>query len=427
MIDLSLRTRCAKNTGLRAAGLALACAAFALPVTAEILPLSVALRRAAQADPSVVASEQRLRAAEANVRQARVKPNPTIVLEVEDALGSGPYSGIDMAETTLSYEQPVERGNKRSARVGVASAQRDLVIAQSRVRTWDIMADVHTLWIEATVADAEVRLAEDRLKMAKDAQGEIGRRVDAARDPLFAGSLANADVSTAQIAFDQAKANARQLKLQLAGRWGGGVDFELDPAWLEDLSAAKSTSAIMETPDIALLRAQQKVASSEIAVESSRRVQDPTFQAGIRHYKADDAFAFVVGGSIPLGRNDTNQGAIERSRLEASAAAADIETAERIRARDIAASSLRLYNYAEEVRRIDAEVIPHAERAVLQVREGFARGGFTYRDVMGAQEVLMAAKTRRLEILKSFQLERANRERLAGQWVPLIPTTEVAQ
>lgn len=79
-------------------------------------------------------------------------------------------------------------------------------------------------------------------------------------------------------------------------------------------------------------------------------------------------------------------------------------------------------NAVEEVRRIDAEVIPQAEKAVAQVREGFSRGGFTYRDVIGAQETLITAKARRVEVLKGFQLDKAERDRLAGQWVPLIPT-----
>ncbi len=427
MITPYLRPKSAKAGGLYLAAPVLLSVIFGASAMADPLPLSVALTRAAAADPATAATAQRLDAATANIRQAGARPNPSLGLEVENALGSGPYSGIDRAETTLSYQQQIERGGKRQARIGAASARRDLVRAEGRARAWAVMAEVHSLWIEATAAQAEVALSEERLKMATQAQAEIARRVGAARDPLFAGSLADADLANARIAHDQAVAKAQALRTQLAGYWGGQGDFDLDPLWLEDTAAADVPPVVMATPDIELLRARQRLAAAEIEVETSRRVQNPTVQAGVRHYKADDAFAFVVGGSVPLGRYDTNKGAIERSRAEAMAAATDIEAADRIRARDIAASTLRLKNLASEARRIQAEVIPQAERAVVQVREGFARGGFTYRDVLGAQEALMTAKTRRLEVLKSFQLERAGRERLSGQYAPLIPAVEGAQ
>lgn len=423
MISPYLRPKSAKAGGLYMAAPVLLSAWLGTSAMAAPLPLSVALNRAAAADPATTATAQRVAAATANIRQAGARPNPSLGLEVENALGSGPYGGLDRAETTLSYQQQIERGGKRQARIGAASAQRDVVRAEGRARVWAVMAEVHTLWIEATFAQAEMALTDERLKMATQAQAEIARRVGAARDPLFAGSLADADVASARIAHDQATAKAQALKTQLAGYWDGEGDFDLDPKWLEDTTLA--TPVLMETPDIALLRARQRFAAAEIDVETARRVQNPTLQAGVRHYKADDAFAFVVGGSVPLGRYDTNQAAIERSRAEALAAATDIEAADRIRARDIAASTHRLRNLASEAQRIGTEVIPQAERAVVQVREGFARGGFTYRDVLGAQEVLMTARTRRLEALRNFQLERAGRERLSGQYAPLIP--EVAQ
>ena len=424
MISPKLRHSCAKTTALRVAALSLAWAISASAVQAEALPLSVAMTRAATADPSLSAQTQRLRGAEGSLLQAGVKPNPRLDLQVENLLGSQPYGGIDRTETTLTYQQTLERGDKRQARIGVVRAERDLIVANSRIKSLALMTEVQALWIEAVVAETEARLAQDRLTLARQAQTEVTRRVKAARDPLFAGSLADSDVAQAQIAVDQVRQKADAIKAQLAAYWNGPADFDLDPAWLEDLSAAGATPTMMETPEIERLRAQQRIATAQISLETSKRAQDPTIEAGVRHFKADGAVAFVVGGSIPLGRYDTNQGAIVRSQAEADAAAADIVASERIRLREIAAITPRLVSYAEEVRRIDAEVIPQAQRAVTQVREGFARGGFTYRDVIGAQDALIGIKTRRLAVLKTFQLDRARREQLAGQWVPLIPVQD---
>ncbi|MFT4089202.1 MAG: TolC family protein [Asticcacaulis sp.] len=402
------------------AGAALVWAGLPGAVLAEPLGLSTAMIRAASADPAREASQQRQAASDAGVRQAGVRPNPSIGIEMENMLGSNPYSGIDQVETTLSYERTLERGGKRQARIGAASAERDVIIAQGRLRAYEVMSEVHTLWVEAVGAAVEVDLAREKLTFARQAQSEIGRRVSAARDPLFAGSLADADVTAAQIALDQADARARQARAQLSAYWGGTADFELETAWFEDTSAAGLVPVIMDTPDLEVMRAQTRLASAQVRVENTRTTQDVTLQAGVRHYQADGAVAFVVGGSIPLGVRDSNRGNIERAQAESAATAADIAVWERQRAREIAISSARMQSHAEEVRRIDAELIPQAEKAVTQVRAGFARGGFTYRDVMGAQDGLMSIKARRLEVLKQYHLERARRDRLTGQWAPLI-------
>lgn len=408
-----------------------ACLTLAAPhwAVAQTSPLSLAeaMTRAGRADPTLTATHRRLEAAEAGIRQAGVRPNPSVGIEAENFLGSSPYNGLNATEFTLSYQQELERKSKREARVGAASAEKDLVRAEGRARTWAAMNAAQSLWIEAVAAEAEIGVARERLKLAEQSQAEISRRVNAARDPLFAGSLAEAHVANARIALDQAEATARQLKLQLAALWGGGADYALDAASLENTAAAGIEPTPMETPDIEVLRARQRASASQIRVETTRRVQDPTLSAGIRHFREDGSVAFLIGGSIPLNRFNNNQGNIDRSRAEAEAASADIEAAERFRERDIAAATIRMNALAQEVKRIDAEVVPLAEKAVAQVREGFARGGFTYRDVIGAQDTLMAVRARRVEVLKQFHIEQTRRDRLSGKWVALLPDAEAAQ
>ena len=62
-------------------------------------------------------------AAEARVRQARARPNPTVGLEAENAFGTGPYSGFDNAEATLTVSQDLELFGRRTARINAARAE----------------------------------------------------------------------------------------------------------------------------------------------------------------------------------------------------------------------------------------------------------------------------------------------------------------
>ncbi|MDC7684250.1 TolC family protein [Asticcacaulis sp. BYS171W] len=403
----------------------LACASLGLTTMAwaqtqrQPLPLSVALTRAVQNDPALNAVSPRLEAVDGAVQQAGVRPNPTLSLETENVLGSKGYGGIDGAETTLSYSQVYEPSDKRRARQDMALTQRDLIVAEARVRGLDLMHEIETVWIEALTAEAEAELAAERLHMAQRSQKEISRRVNAARDPLFAGALVDASVAKAQISLDQAQLKARTAKAQLAAYWGGSADVEFD------LNAFRApglpTFVAEDMPDAAVLRARERSSTARIRVETTRPLRDKTLTAGVRHFNADGSVAFVVGGSIPLARHDTNQGAIAQARAEAEAAALDIRAYDLKRARELAAIHARLGGYIHEVKRLDAEVVPQAERAIRLVEEGFARGGFAYRDLMNAHEALLAVKAERIALLKTFHLERARYERLSGQWIALLP------
>ena len=52
--------------------------------------------------------------------------------------------------------------------------------------------------------------------------------------------------------------------------------------------------------------------------------------------------------------------------------------------------------------------------------EGFARGGFTYHDVIAAQNALLATRARRVEVLKQFHIDRARLDRLTGAHADLL-------
>ncbi|HQR90145.1 MAG TPA: TolC family protein [Caulobacter sp.] len=156
-------------------------------------------------------------------------------------------------------------------------------------------------------------------------------------------------------------------------------------------------------------------------------MQDPTWRAGLRYLNEGRDMAVVVGGSIPLARYDTNRGAIERALAERTAADADLLSGKVVRERQIARLQADLAARASEARRIEAEVLPAAERTVALVREGFNRGGFSYLDVIEAQKVLIDARSRRLDALKAYHTHRAQLARLTGRHAALIPASETVR
>jgi outer membrane protein, heavy metal efflux system len=400
-----------------------------LPLTAAAQPLSLseALTRAAGQDPTRPTADARIQAAEANARQAGVKPNPSIGLDIENFAGTGDRDLADRTETTLYWQQTLERGGKREARLGAARAEVSVARLRGQVRALDHLAAVQALWVDAAVAQEAIGIAEVRLTAAQRLERETARRVAAARDPLFAGERARTAVAQARIALDHARDNARNARAALAA-YLGQPDVEIDSGGLGVLGGggAADAPAGLEPVDLRILEAERDAALARVRVEEARAVQDPTLRAGVRHFREGGDVAVVVGGSIPLGRNDTNAGAIDRARAERLAAEAEIAFARSEREREIARLAARRAATAAEVRRIDAEVTPSAQRAVELVRDGFSRGGgaFTFLEVAEAQRAETDAQARRLDLLKSFHLDGVRLDRLTGRHAALIAIAE---
>lgn len=403
--------------------LAAAIATLALPPSAAALNLNLndALARAAAFDPARNAASARVEAAEAAVRQASVKPVPTLGFDVENFTGSGPYGLLDRSETTLSYARPLERAGKREARVGRARAEVEVVRARSIVARLDLLRDVQTAFAEALAADAELLVAEARWVAAQASQRDIARRVKSARDPLFAGSRADAMEAQAEIARDQARDAVRASHDALAAFWGGTADFtlRLDDFFNVTPPVDRPNSNV---PDVALLEAERDVATAAVRLEQSHGVADPTVRAGVRYFGQGGDAALVVGGSIPLGVRTANRANVERALAERSAAEAEIAAASVIRAREIARRLTRLQALALESERIRAEVIPHTIRAVEQVTAGFNKGGFEYLDVTEAERALADARARRVAVLREFHTGLATLDRLTGKHRALVTT-----
>jgi outer membrane protein, heavy metal efflux system len=330
---------------------------------------------------------------------------------------------LGQPETTLYYQQLIERGDKRGARTAAAQAELDVVRLRRVVRGLDLFRDVQRAWAEAAAAEAAVQPAQEQLTAAQSLQSEIARRVAAARDPRFAAARVETQVAQAEIALEQARAAAQAARAALVAFWGGAENLPLD---LGAFGVTDAPSAVPgNNPDIALLERERDAATMRVRVEEARAVHDVTLRGGVRYFGDGNDLALVVGGSMPIGINDTNQGNIDRARAERLAAEREIAAGRLTRARDIATLTARLTAEAGEARRLQTEVVPKAEQTIVLVREGFNRGGFSYIDIVDAQRALAEIRARRIAVLKAYQLDRAALDRLTGRHATLIPDQEI--
>ncbi len=393
--------------------------AIAPPVLAQELSLRQILALAAAHDLGLPADDARAEAASASARQANVKPNPVVGIDLENFAATGPHGIVESVETTFYYQQQFERGDKRGARVGVANAGGEVARLRRGIRALDLFRQVQVLWAEAAVAEAGIRIARDQLDAVRLLRDEITRRVEAARDPLFAGRRADTQVAQAEIALAQAEIEACNAAAALTP-YVGGREVRLNPAALETLAEPLPATPAL-TLDLALLEREREAATARIRLEQVRMVPDVTVRGGLRSFGIGDEVALVVGGSLPLGINDSNRGNIERAEAERAAIEHEIAAARAARDREVVRLRARVEANMSEIRRLDAEIFPKADETLRLVRDGFNQGAFNYIDVIEAQRVVTDAAARRLSVLKNLHTERAILDRLTDRFADLIP------
>lgn len=377
-----------------------------------LLTLAEALSRASAASPTHQASAAAETASEAAIRQADRKLNPSVGVELENAIGTGIYQGLDRSESTFTFNQTIERGGDRAARRELAVRQGERTRIEGQAAMQDLQMEVETTYIDVQRAAAERLVAEERLRIAREISATIDRRVEAARDPLLAKSRSLTFVAEAEIALENARRSEIAAKERLASFWGGPPTFDVETASFAMVGATGTSE--MTSPEIAAAQAAEREADARISVERARSKRDPTLSAGVRYFGDNSEAAFVLGFSIPLGVNDNNSAAVDRAAAERQRARYQTEALQRSIERQIATARSQMQIAAGEVAAVDARLLPAAEEAVGRANQGYAQGGFSYLDVLDAQRVLANARLQRISALVSYHRARTALKRLLG-------------
>ncbi len=385
---------------------------WSAPLAAQSLTLDAAVDRAVAAAPEMAAGQASVDAARAEITQAGVRPNPTLAVEAENFAGTGGFSVLEQPEVTVTYEQRIERGGKREARVGYASRGLDLAEVQTRLTRLDLAQQVQRAFIDVQIADQTVWIAERRLETESAMQSEALRRVRGYRDPLFVETQAAARVTAAELAAEQARARASAARDLLASYWGG----EGDEIEIADAIARSSLAASLAQADADLREAAVARASAGVVLEQSRATQDYTLGGGVRFLRETNDVALVAGISIPLGRFDRNQGNIERAQAERRRLEASAEADRLARLRRLASLRAEAGAAARRADGLMHDVYPQAVSTLEQVREGYNRGGFRFSDMQAAADAIVDVQQQWVEAMNIFRDAQSEIDRLTGRF-----------
>lgn len=379
----------------------LAGATEVLPGSGAPLTLQEAVTRTLQSSPDLKAFGYELTAQDGRTRQAGVQPNPELVIDVEDALGTGSRSGLSTMQTTVSLRQVLERG-ALLPRVAVASEGRNLLDAELAEKRLDAASEAARRFIRVLSDQARLQLTHEATTLAEKTVEAAGLRVRAAKVPEAELGRAEAALARTRLEHEDLEHELLTSRRQLAALWGdteatfGEAQGQLTQ--LPALAPYESLSArIRSNPSLLKFSSEARLREAEVKLAEQRRKPAWTLTTGVRGFEAGDDFAAVVGLAIPLPFRDRSEGYIATAQakleqVDASRVATEVRVLTQL---------FELFQELQHARHaadtLDTEVLPRVQAALKQTQYAYERGRYSYLELVAAQRELLEVKRARIQ------------------------------
>lgn len=390
----------------------------------ESVSLNESIRQALAYSPKLKAKLENIGGSRGERLQSALIPNPEILFEAENILGSGSANGLRGGELTLGVAQPLELGGKREARINAADRQLDLASLEFAAASLDIIREATIAWAEAAAAFEELQLAEKQSELATEILSSVSRRVDAAAENSIQKSKAEVALASSKIALAKAERNKSASIKALTGLWGGApASFSFDTSDffnVERPEFSEIENTALSNPDLKIIEAEVGIAKASLNKERTLAIPDITLQAGVRDSRDSKEQSFLAGVSIPFPVFNRNQGSILKAGHEVTKA--EHEKAAAMNVLDL--SLIKAKNAQEiaysEISSLEKNILPSAEKAFTQARKAYRAGRFSYLEVLDAQRTLSEVQLQRINALKDYHAAKADIDRLTGKYINLV-------
>ncbi|MBV1905235.1 MAG: TolC family protein [Pseudomonadales bacterium] len=369
-------------------------------------------------NPALRAFSYALKAQSGKQLQASLPASPEISFSVEDALGTGPFDGIDNAQMTLGIAWVLE-GDVRQSYRDVARGGASLLSTQATIKRLDAAAETARLYVLSLANQARLRNAVKTVVLAEETINAINKRVTAGKTPGAELARARAELAHHQLAHEDIEHELRSAIRLLAAQWGetqpGFTQVEGDIFSLPaTLPFATLKNHLERSPDFTQLMSEKRLLQAQLKLAESQSNPPWRVNIGIRHYETTNDQALVAGISLPFGERSRNTGNIIAARENLSRTVVQ-ENALKVRFETM------LYVLSEELQhslhRIDAyrgDILPQLKEALKETRKAYNLGRYSYLELRSVQADLLAARSTLVETSIDAQLKVIEIERLTG-------------
>jgi cobalt-zinc-cadmium efflux system outer membrane protein len=380
---------------------------------AEPLTMAAAIRLALESNPTIAAARREIEATEAQVLQGSLRPNPGFSVATENA------SRVSRS-ASAQVELPIERGDKRAARVDAAQRGRDVAVSDLSGRQLKVRAAVMAAFFDVLAAQELLALAQDSAALARRATDIAAKRVAAGKVSPVEETKARVAEASVRVSLTQAQSELRNARRRLASWWGNPSprfseaqgDVDRMPS-LPDPDAIEQRLSISPLLERARLELERR--KSLVNVEQSKTVQDFTVSVGVQRREESQREQMMVGISVPIPLYNRNQGNLLEA-LRREDKARDELVATRITLASEAYQVVeRLSARRQEAELLRDEVLPGAKSAYEAATIGFENGKFSFLEVLDAQRTFFSAKSQYLNALAALHRAVTDLESILGQ------------
>lgn len=388
------------------------------------LTLGDALALTLKQNPDLSVYNWDIRAAEARIIQARLRPNPELSFESENFTGSGSFKNGAEMENTLRLSQLVELGGKRAARIIEAQAGRESAEWEYQIKRVEVLKNTTQTFIQVLAVQRQLALAEEVAKVAEEILPLVNRRIEIGKASTVEGPRANVAVASARIGVEQTKRELLAAKGRLAAQWGakqadfGGVGGSLDTI-KEIPSIDALRTRLLDNPQLTRWSTEREKRKATLASVKAQGRPDLTFMVGPRVIGKGEDTTAVAGFSLPLPLFNRNQGNIAAAKADLGKIEEEKRAAE---ARAFAALNdayQKLMAAAGEVEILSKSVLPSAKQAMDLLLEGYGNGRFGQFELLDGRRSLNEARSQQLRALADYHQALAEIEALTARPVEL--------
>ena len=390
------------------------------------LTMASALALALEKNPSISAFSAEIRGKDAAALQAGLLPNPELGVEMENFGGKDDLQGLEGAETTIAFSQLVELGGKRGGRKTVADLNKSLAEWDYQSKKLDVLAATAKAFIEVLIAQEQVALNAELLKLAEQTTAAVTERVDAGKVSPVEKSKTKVELAAARTEANKAVRELAAARRRLAGSWGEErADFVRVRGKLDEISALpdeKSLKAFLgNNPDLARWATEVERSEAALSLAHSESVPDLTLSAGIRNFQETDDNAFVVGISMPIPFFNRNQGGISEARARVDKADSERQSARIALLTSLSDTWQTLAAAHTEMVGLRDEILPGAQATYESTELGYREGKLDLLQMLDAQRTLFTVKRQYLLAVGAYHQAGIEMERIAG-----FPLNDVA-
>ncbi len=364
------------------------------------------VRRALAANGGLAAARIEIERARARLRQAGLRPNPTLDFEQT----TGRYTGSSgESDTSIGVALPIELGSKRQRRIELAQAELEAVEADIADRERRLAADVRSIHVEALAALRELETTENLNNLDLQTTRFVQARVNEGETAPIELNLLRVEVDRlrSRRSLIEGRLKAALLRLKNLAGIPSAESLRLREELFSPVLPAPPASlesaidiALRHRPDLKLARLNEEVAHAGLSLARANSRPDITAfsrytlsrstyedtPVGVRNER-DRLITFGVSIGIPVFNR--NQGAKAEAAAAISQARTRREFLESVVRSEVESAYARYEAAQAAVATFERGVIARSNDNIRVVRAAYELGQFSITDLLNEQRRLV--------------------------------------